>query len=510
MRGSISTVRAGLVVGAIAGFLTTSVVGHSAPALVSGYDRAEAQLPALQSARVVTSATVNQALPAGSISPNITFLSNLPLPTAISIAFIGNTAFVSTVAGVYSVDISDPTNPQLLSALPMYIWENEHMAADPQHNLIFISRDPRGFTSPGTTAYPYGAVHVIDVSNPRAMIQVGYHQQPTGHTASCINDCQNLWITGPASPAVQVPGGADPSWGGRPTWGLDISNSILPLDCPGFIDLNNHNGATDYDHDVDVDAAGVAWISGSGHIRGYWTNGQHFDFVTGTMKTATACNPVPYAGADTNEGQILVQDGVMHNSSRNLGLAVDGRYGDVIAATEEVTVTDCTKSGRLVTYDIGGTKQAQGWINPNLTLRKLGQWTPENQPGSTGCDSAHWFTDRGDGLLAQAFYTQGTRILDIRDPYHIKQVGWYNVQDQTGTTTNNTWAAYWHGDNYIYVADFQRGLDILRFTDTPAAEVPEALWSPAIPIVGLGVAGVGASMVRRRRRRSPKMPHEGM
>ena len=70
---------------------------------------------------------------------------------------------------------------------------------------------------------------------------------------------------------------------------------------------------------------------------------------------------------------------MIHNSGRNFGIAVDGRYGDVVVATEEVTVTDCSQSGRLVTYDIGGTEQAEGWSNPNLTLRKLDPAEPARQ-----------------------------------------------------------------------------------------------------------------------------------
>lgn len=502
MRKLLTVLALGLGFVVVGAALAVQIPARSATLPMSGWERAQRQVNAMHhQAPVLSGVTASHTAPAGSISSNIQFLANLPLPTAISIAFIGNTAFVSTVSGVYSVDISDPANPRLLSVLPTYIWENEHMTADPSRNLIFISRDPRGFTSPATTAFPYGAVHVIDVSNPLAMVQVGYHQQPTGHTATCIDHCQYLWIQGPASPLVQIPGGADPMWGGRPVWGLDVSNPAAPVDCPGgFIDLNNHNGKTDYDHDVDVDATGVAWVSGSGHIRGYWTSGQHYNYVDGKTETATGCNPIPYAGGDTNEGQILVQGGVMHNSDRNLNLAVDGRAGDLLAATEEVITTDCAQSGRLVTYDLGGTTQAQGWKNSDLTLTKLGQWTPENQPGSTGCDSAHWFTDNGDGLLAQAYYSQGTRLLDIRDPRHIREVGWYNVQDQTGTTTNDTWAAYWHGDNYIFVADFTRGLDVLRYSGTPAVDAPEFGWLPALPISGLVAAGAATAISRRRRR----------
>jgi hypothetical protein len=410
-----------------------------------------------------TNAKASTTAPSGNISPNLHFLGNLPLPSAISVAFIGDVAFVSTVLGLYSVDISDPTNPVLLGAVPEYIWENEHIQADPERHLVFISRDPRGFTTPVTTAFPYGAIEIYDVSNPRVMVPLGYHLQPTGHTAGCINACHYLWIAGPASPAVQVANGADPAWGGRPMWGEDITDPTHPVDCGHFLDLANHGGTTDYDHDIDVDANQVAWVSGSGHVRGYWTAGNHLNPVDGRVETATPCSPIPYAGGNTNEGQILVQGGVMHNSWHNLSLAVDGRRGDVLTATEEVVTTDCTKAGSFLTYDLAGTYQGEGWTNSHTTLHRLDAWTPENQPGSTGCDSSHWFTDRGDGLIANAFYTQGTRILDVRDPRHISQVGYYNV---SGT---DTWAAYWHGHNEIVVADFIRGLDILRYDDTPTA-----------------------------------------
>jgi hypothetical protein len=159
--------------------------------------------------------------------------------------------------------------------------------------------------------------------------------------------------------------------------------------------------------------------------------------------------------------------------------------------------TPSTTSGRFVTYDIGGSYQGQGWANGGATpfvLSKLAQWTPENQPGSTGCDSAHWFTDNGSGLIAIAFYTQGTRLLDIRDPRHIQQVGYYNVSN------TNTWATYWHGDNYIYVADFQRGLDILRYHPEVPITVAEGPAGVVFALAGSTAVAVGA-LVRRRNRR---------
>ena len=135
-------------------------------------------------ARVSAEARAAVAPPAGAISRNVRFVTTIPqVATAISINFIGDTMFVSTVHGLYSFDVSDPRHPVMLGALPMPIWENEDMDVDPARHLAFLSRDPRGFTTPAApgSAFPYGAVHVIDVSNPRAMRQINVFLVPAGY-----------------------------------------------------------------------------------------------------------------------------------------------------------------------------------------------------------------------------------------------------------------------------------------------------------------------------------------
>jgi hypothetical protein len=89
-------------------------------------------------------------------------------------------------------------------------------------------------------------------------------------------------------------------------------------------------------------------------------------------------------------------------------------------------------------------------------MKVLDTWTPEKQPGADGCSSSHYFTVRDDGVTANAFYSNGVRFLDVSDPTNIRQIGWWHPSD------SDTWAAYWHG-GLVYVADFQRGVDILRF-----------------------------------------------
>jgi hypothetical protein len=58
-----------------------------------------------------------------------------------------------------------------------------------------------------------------------------------------------------------------------------------------------------------------------------------------------------------------------------------------------------------------------------------------------------------------AFYRQGTRFLDVRDPRNIRQIGFYRPLDA------DTWAAYWRPGGYVFVADVLRGVDVLRVGD---------------------------------------------
>lgn len=413
---------------------------------------------AVLTAGLLAAGPTRAAAPKGDMSSNVTFITNLPeMATAISINFLKNDVMVvSTVTGIYTYDVANGVNPRLLGSFPGYIWENEDVSVDVERSLIFLSRDPRGFTSPATTAFPYGAVQIIDASDPTLLKLLSVVLLPSGHTTTCVDGCRYLWTAGPAKGLTQP---AD--WtGGRPVFATDITNPAKPKVCPDPIDTHRNDGKTDYTHDVQVDSHGIAWVSGSGGIRGYWVKGRHKDASDGTMKVATGCHPVPYAGGGTQLGDLTRRGGVMHNSWHPTYLGVDGRKGDLLLATEEVTGASCAGSGKFATYDLRGTYQGQGFRNiaqTHFRMKQLGTWTPEHAPGAPGCDSAHYFQDRGDGLISMAFYSQGTRFLDVRDPRHIRQVAYYRPSNA------NTWAAYWH-NGFVYIADFTRGVDVIKLT----------------------------------------------
>lgn len=422
---------------------------------------------ALAAAALLLPVPADAAPPAGAISANVEYVTTLPeMATAISLNFIGSTMFVSTQTGLFSYDVSNPRAPRLLGALPQEIWENEDVDVDPARKLVFISRDPRPAPGLPASALPKGSVAIVDVSNPAAMVVKNVVVLDGGHTTTCVERCAWLWTGGPST--YTGPVAPQPSdWKGRPIFGTDLRDAANPKPCPKPIDLGRNDGVTDYAHDVQVDAAGIAWVSGRGGVRGYWTSGRHRDPRTGKTATADGCNPIPYGGGGTSIGR----DGpLMHNALRNPKYPVDGRRGDLLIGTEENITSSCETSGMAATFDLRGTYSGAGWKKGHR-MRMLDTWTPEDSEGITRCESAHYVADRGDGVLAWAFYGQGTRFLDVSNPRRIRQVGYFRPDDAS------TWAAYFH-KGFVFVADNMRGIDVIRFTGKGGGKAP-TLRAPA-------------------------------
>jgi hypothetical protein len=379
---------------------------------------------------------------------------------AISLGFLAyghrQVMYASGEFGLKTYDVTDPSAPKALGALSMPgMWETEDTEADPRHKLIFMARDPRAFG--GNTHTGESGVFVVSVADPAKPVQLAYEKLPAGHTTSCVDGCRYLWTGSPAK-ADSMP--AD--WGGRPVWVTDVRDPRHPRTFPQPIELARNDGKTDYVHDIQVDAKGVAWASGRGGVRGYWTSGVHRDPVRHRVRRATAADPVPYAGGGISES--AAPSTFMHNSFRPVGATsreAPGK-GGLLYITEEQFGPDCAGDGKLVIASLAGSYQGQGWRSTPaepFRLRAVGTWGVDGQEGSrsdTEDCSAHYFSVH-DGILAQSFYSQGTRFLDVSDPAHPAQIAYYRPEDAM------SWAPYWH-NGYVYVADNNRGVDILRPT----------------------------------------------
>jgi hypothetical protein len=397
-------------------------------------------------------------------------LANLPETTgAIAINFLKyghrDVMIVAGQFGLKSYDITrDPTKPRFLSEVSMPgMWQMEDIDVDPKRKLAFMARDPRAFG--GNVLTGESGIYTVDASRPEALRVVSYVQVPAGHTTSCINDCRYLWTGGPAKSATQPA-----EWGGRPIWVTDMRDPAHPIVFPNPIDLGRNDGKTDYSHDVQVDDMGIAWVSGRGGTRGYWTDGWHRDPLTGRFRKATALDPIPYAGGGIAE--LAAPSRFMHNSYRPVGRRAHdggdnerfGRGGNLVYVTEENFADGCAGDGVLVIASLRGSFNGEGWRstpqNP-FRLQPVGTWGVAGQegsdPASADC-SAHYFDVRGN-ILAQSFYAQGTRFLDISDPTNPTQIAYYRPAD------GRAWAPYWHRD-VVFIADNTRGVDIVRLSAT--------------------------------------------
>ncbi len=424
-------------------------------------------------------------------------------------------------------DVSDPAKPALLDTfLPPDIaefgyWQNEDMELDTRRKLIIGALDPRHTDNPLGACPVGGSVrnpacksgfYVISYADPTNLRQLGdFVDLPSGHTASCIQGCRYIWTGGPARRDDQdwlgpiiTPDPAQPTsinnrliGDGRPIWVTDLTNPESPEVSDEPVDVWRNDRYTDYSHDVDEDAQGIAWVSGRGGVRGYATRGWHRDPYLNRVRRATPFEPILVAGggvAGTAQPVML-----MHNSGRPTDGSVRAEGvadGNVLVATEEEFTRPCEASGKIVLSDItdsqGGEPASQSTRQNPYRMKTLDTFhpftdTPETANPELGC-SAHYF-EIERSLLAAAWYGQGLRLIDIHDARDVRQVGYYRV---TGTTdaaganpSSNSWDVAFREDrrgrDLIYLFDMNRGVEVLRLRR--AAAQSSAMKSVTAPSV---------------------------
>src|SRR3954471_16948586 len=231
-------------------------------------------------------------------------------------------------------------------------YEGENPTVDSRRKLAFLARDPRSF---GNNAHPGGrtGLYIVDVSNPWAPKVLTYHWVPAGHTATCINDCRYLWSVGPANNGSRVAGQPQdvagvlhPEWTGVPSFVTDVRDPVHPYTYANPVDTKRNNNTTAYTHSVDVDQNGLAWTSGFGGIRGYYTNGMHMDVTTGQNRMATATDPVPYAGGSVPSLEATQPNGTKAPDAYASASLEHNSYHVSQAAADTSAKTVTTASGR--------------------------------------------------------------------------------------------------------------------------------------------------------------------
>jgi hypothetical protein len=370
--------------------------------------------------------------PGGFASSNVTYVASIPTGAGVSarVVTVGGQRrlYVSSAHSLVIYDITNPGLPLPLGVLPIYNWENEDIA---------VSKD--GATTILTEFESSFYLHVIDTSNPRLPVLKGTHLLDASHTVECADvHCNYLFAsTGE-------------------TW--DIRDRANPTPLPAAQSWGPQVGVHSA-HNIHQDAAGY-WIADSSPLVMFSakdplhpkriTSGDH------TIDTQYQHNNVRPAAASYRPRR-------PGDASKTL------RPGELLMAETETNFKpQCSgANGSFTTWSMVGWDRGQ-------KMRQLHVLRPVNgspldgnaEVNALGC-SGHWFTVRennlgrykGKYLVAGGWYEHGTRFLAV-DPKtgNISQVGFF--QPVRGSASSAYWIA---GTDYVYVVDYQRGIDILRF-----------------------------------------------
>ena len=368
------------------------------------------------------------------MSANVQVVTAIPNPGVIGARFKDGVMYVTSVSGLTTYDISDPAAPVELGRLPLPHFENEDV--DLGRNILLISNDAAEST---------GILYVIDIRDPAAPSILSTFPMGgaagvggPGHTASCVLGCKFAWVTDGG--ALRV---------------IDLREPATPVDL-GTFELPTGGLAT---HDVQVDPNGLVWVAGFNGTAAYRLPSDYDG--PGDEKLVARTNVEAESTYDeefgTGDGSNF-NDYIHHNSLRR-------KSDDVLFVTEEdYTRPACQGAGSFQTWRLPIDRRG----NPTgKQLTPLDKWETELIRDTTAASamcSAHYF-DIEKNVVAQGWYEQGVRFLDVSNPKNIRQIGYFVPPSAM------TWAAYFApGDKAqetVYVFDATHGIDVVRLTRPP-------------------------------------------
>ena len=391
----------------------------------------------------------------GMTSDNLTYLGTIPLDSpGVGARFVKvgrqKRLYVTGIPGVSIYDVTAPEAPTLLGHLVLPNWENEDISVSADGDWAIVTE----YTG---TLY----VHILDTRNPKVpLLASTLLLQSAGHTSECLDPACD-WVYGSEG---QI---------------LDLHDKFNPIVRPErWTDLLGLRKG----HAINIDRAGLATI----------------DTTPLTLADISdPLHPKVLAQAPAHE-QTDHRTAYQHNTLRpgahrwrpRTSAADRGapglRPGELILGNGETNLTGtCNEgSGPFATWS------ARDW-DRGAPLKVLDVFRPvsgdygNGDPAINvlGC-SGHWFTTRtvgNDQLVAAGWYEHGTRLLRVNGRTGaISQVGYF--QPIVGSAS----AADWVDDTHIYVVDYARGIDVLRYD--PAAPVPsqsalDASWLAKVAVV---------------------------
>ena len=359
--------------------------------------------------------------PQGVSSDNVEQVTFLPFEagTATGAAFFSkgkDDYMIITGWKTFSIyDINDPANPQLVGT-PVafgFAFENEDVSTNGEIMLF-------------SESLPNNILHIWNIEDVTNPVEIAQLQGAGQHTTSCILDCK--WAYGSNGAISDLRDPANPKlmkekW----TDGLETVGS---------------------QHDITEVAPGLV-ISAS----------QPMVFMDARKDPR---KPKVLAVSEPNEqvGEAPVHSNLWPRNGKDDFLLVTGESWSPTNGGAQCTED---RNQGFSTWDATRWKKTKTFTKIDTFKSENGTITDGgaivNAP--FGC-SSHWFTYHpkfhNGGLVAAGWYSQGTRILDVNSKGKITEAGWF-LPHGGGTS-----GAYWVGNEYIYAVDYQRGVDVLRYT----------------------------------------------
>jgi hypothetical protein len=399
-------------------------------------------VPSSQAARTSATAFLTPGL-GGFTSPNVTYVGSIPTGLGVSarIVKVGKQRrlYLSSAHGLTIYDITDPALPVVLGELPIYNWENEDIA---------VSKD--GARTVLTEYDSQFYIHVFDTSNPRLPVLRGSLLLDGSHTAECADPhCDYLFASN--NKTYDLRGGQPVALPKRLWWSTQVGARA---------DVEAHA--------LHQDAAGY-WIADENPLV--------------MFEAADPLHPTRITSGRVSKGTAYQHNNVRPAANRYVPRRPGDhrkalRPGEMLMGEGETNLSPSCGggSGAFSTWSMVGWDRGRPMRQLHV-LRPVNGDYADGDPAvnALGC-SGHWFSVRedepgrykGDYLVAAGWYEHGTRFLAVdRRTAKIRQVGFF--QPVRGSAS----AAYWvPGTSYVYVVDYQRGVDILRFSATAAPPSP--------------------------------------
>ncbi len=446
-------------------------------------------------------------------SPNVRLLTTLPESQAISgeFAHTGNYFYVSSGDSISVYDTSNPKAPILKGILPNIVFENEAMSYGERkkadgtlERFVLVGVDlydvaagvpPRG----NALGKEVMVIDVTDPTNPHVRSTTPYSATETpygelttsSHTVQCVNVACKFAYTAGSRGFFSI---------------IDLRNLDQPYQLKTVASPAagpNPVFTRGAGHYWDFDGTARGWHTGSGGAA--------------VFNVRDPRNPVPVNATNEKGISSPYNDFILHNSMRpngkkfTAGAPPSLSSGNILLVTEEDYFNDgeelaCDQAGTIQTWYIPDLDAAAYQAGNPTGLPSKGNISPldisnvvaefgggASAPAGAFC-SAHWFDYHQSGILAQGYYQQGVRFVDVRDPGNIKQYGYF-----TGGATE-VWDAYWvpqrnsngvatrKKTNIVYVVDFTRGIDVLQ-VDLPSKDLGAGTESTASTPGGAAAGG---------------------